>query len=339
MTSLRQVSIAAGVSIATAGRVLRNDPNLVVRDETRARVMAAAAELGYRPNGIASGLRTRRSGTIALLLPDPQNFIWSEMVRGVERAAAARNYLVVIADAHGPMLDADQYGRLILEGRVDGVLAAFATVGDGLVAQMTARGLPLVPVNSRSDAVSGSVTMDDAAGSRLAVETLARLGHERIGFVAGRADTDVGRRREQGYRNAMAMHGRRIRPEWVSAGGFTEAGGALAANAIMAGAAAHRPTALYIVNFVSALGALRAIRDLGLRVPEDVSVITMDDHTVAAHLHPPLTTIRMPMEEMGQDGARLLLDAIDGSALRHIVTDHPPILVERASATPPRGAP
>lgn len=335
VTTLRQVSIAAGVSIATAGRVLRSDPDLVVRDETRARVLAAAAELGYRPNGIASGLRTRRSGTIALLLPDPQNFIWSEMIRGVERAAAARNYLVVIADAHGPTLDADQYGRLILEGRVDGVLAAFATVGDELVTQMTARGMPLVPINSRSEIVSGSATMDDAAGSRLAVDTLVQLGHVRIGFVAGRADTDVGRRREQGYRDAMAAHGLPIRDGWVHSGDFTEAGGAAATRMILDAPAATRPTALYVVNFFSALGALGAIQELNLSVPRDVSVISMDDHMVADHVQPPLTSIRMPMSRLGQDGARLLLDAIDGAGLSHVVTDEPPVLVRRGSTAPP----
>lgn len=334
MTTLRDVSLAAGVSVATAGRVLRRDPALVVREETRARVVAAAADLGYRPNGIASALRTRRTGTIALLLPDPQNFMWSEMVRGVERAAAARNNLVVVADAHGPTLDADQYGRLILEGRVDGALVAFATVTDDLVAQMSARGLPIVPINSRSDVVSGSATMDDEAGSRLAVNTLVGLGHRRIAFIAGRADTDVGRRRERGYRHAMLANGLPIREEWVRSGGFTEAGAKAATRAIMTSGTEPRPTAVYMSSFRSALGGLQALAEVGLSVPADLSVITMDDHMIADFVHPKLTAIRMPMYQMGEAGANLLLDAIEGRALRHVVADLAPLLMTRDSTIP-----
>lgn len=335
VTSLREVSRLAGVSIATAGRILRADPTLVVRDETRSRVETAAAELGYRPNRIASGLRTRRTGTIALLLPDPQNFIWSEMIVGAERAAAARDYLLVLADAHGPALDADHYGRLVLEGRVDGVLAAFASIGDELVRQMAARGMPLVAVNSRSELVAGSATMDDAAGSHLAVAHLVGLGHRRIGFLAGRRDTDVGRRREAGYRAAMAEHGLEVREGWVRAGDFTEARGAAVAAEFLAARGAEVPTALFIVNFFSALGVLRALRQLDRRVPDDLSIVTIDDHLVAEHLDPPLTTIRLPMRRMGEQGASLLLDAIGGAGLRHVVAEEPPELIVRRSTAPP----
>lgn len=331
MTTLREVSRAAGVSVATAGRILRGDPTLVVRDETRGRVAAAAAELDYRPNRIASGLRTRRVGTIALLLPDPQNFMWSDMIVGVERAASARDYLLVLADAHGPALDVHHYGRLILEGRVDGVLAAFAAIGDELVAQMAAKGMPLVAVNSRSELVEGSATMDDGRGSRLAVDHLVELGHRRIGYLAGRPDTDVGRRREEGYRAAMADHGLEVRPEWVLMGDFTEARGYQAAEELLSDPGASVPSALFIVNFFSALGVMRAIRQLGLTVPDDLSLATMDDHFVAEHLDPPLTTVRLPMRQMGEQGAGLLLDAIAGETLRHLVAEDPPQLIVRRS--------
>src|SRR4051812_5607443 len=186
MATLKDVAARAEVSVATAARVLRADPALVVRPETRARVQAAAAALAYHPNSAARGLRTRRSGTLAVFLPDPQNIMWLEMLRGVERAAAARDYLVVVADAHGPTLDPDQLGRLVLERRVDGLLVAFARVHDELVDQIASEALPFVAVNSQSATIAGAVTMDDAAGSRLAVEHLAGLGHRRIAFIGGR---------------------------------------------------------------------------------------------------------------------------------------------------------
>lgn len=335
MTTLKAVAARADVSLATAARVLRADPTLSVRPATRERVLAAARDLGYRPNRVASGLRTRRTGTIAIVLPDPQNVMWAETLRAIERAAGERDYVVVVTDAHGPTLDADQLGRFVLEGRMDGLLVAFATTADALVAQIAGRGLPILPINSRSSLVDGSVTMDDEAGSRLAVDHLVDLGHRRVGFVAGRGDTDVGRRRDAGYRAAMARHGLAIEEAWVTAGDFTERGARDSVRRLLAGPAPDRPTALYAVNLMSALGAMGAARELGLRIPDDLSLVTMDDHPFLDHTGPPLTAVHMPMDEMGELGTRMLLDIVDGSRPGHVVTATPPRLVIRASAGPP----
>ncbi len=337
MTTLKVVAARAQVSLATAARVLREDPTLTVRPATRERVLAASRELGYRPNRVASGLRTRRSGSIAIVLPDPQNLMWGETLRAIERAAGERDYVVVVADAHGPTLDSTQLGRFVFEGRMDGLLVAFATIADELVEQMAMRGLPLVPINSRSPIVSGSVTMDDETGSALAVDHLVGLGHRRIGFIAGRADTDVGRRREAGYAKAMAAHGLAVDPGWVASGDFTERGAHEAARALLNLPAERRPSAVYTVNLISALGVRAAARELGYRIPDDVSLVTMDDHPILAHTDPALTAVAMPMHEMGALGAQLLIDVVEGQPIRHIVTAMPPRLVVRASTAPPEG--
>lgn len=337
MSTLRDVAALAGVSVATAARVLRRDPTLVVRAETRQRVLEAARRLDYRPNQAARGLRTRRSGTIAVFLPDPQNIMWIAMLRGIEAAAATRDCLVVVADAHGPALDPEQLGRLVLERRIDGMLAAFARVHDDLVAQLAVRSLPLVPINSRSDNIDGSVTMDDVTGSRLAVEHLLSLGHARIAFVAGREDTDVGRRRLAGYLEAMKTHAAAVDPEWVAVGDFTERTAQELALRLMDLPAHRRPTAVYTVNLASALGVRSSITRVGLRIPEDVSLVTMDDHPILDHLAPPLTSIRMPMRRMGEVAAQMLIEAIGGVPIRHHVVPDPPQLVARASSTHPAG--
>jgi LacI family transcriptional regulator len=333
VTTLKDVAADAGVSVATAARVLNGDPQLRVRPATRERVLAAADALDYRPNRVASGLRTRRTGTIALVLPDPQNLAWGETLRGVERAAAERGYVVVVADAHGPTLDARQLTQFVLEGRMDGLLVAFATVVDELVAQIASRGLPLVPINSRSAIVDGSVTMDDALACGLAVDHLVGLGHRRIGFLAGRADTDVGRRREAGYRDAMARHGLTVEPGWVIPGDYTERQAAISAEMALAGD--DRPSAVFAVNLPSALGVRAAARARGLRIPDDLSIVTMDDHPILEHTDPPLTAIRLPMAEMGMLGARMLIDAVGGEPIAHVRTSEPPVLVARRSTAPP----
>lgn len=337
VTTLKKVAAHAEVSVATAARVLQGDPNLSVRPETRARVLAAAADLGYRPNRVASGLRTRRTGTMAVVLPDPQNIAWNETLRAIERAAGERDYVVVVADAHGPTLDPTQLARFVLEGRMDGLLVAFATIADELVVQIAGRGLPLVPINSRSAIVDGSVTMDDEAGSRLAVDHLVALGHRRIGFLAGRADTDVGRRREAGYREAMVAHGLAIDPAWVVGGDFTERSGRAGGHELLVRPVDERPTAIYAVNLPSALGLRAAAADLGVGIPTDVSLVTMDDHPVLEHTDPALTSIHMPMDEMGVLGTRMLIDVVEGRPLRHEVTSTPPRLVVRRSTAAPSG--
>ena len=337
MATLKDVAARAEVSVATAARVLRRDPTLVVRPGTRSRVEAAASDLSYRPNGAARGLRTRRSGVLAVFLPDPQNIMWLEMLRGVERAAADRDYLVVVADAHGPVLDKEQLGRLVLERRVDGLLVAFARLHDELVDQIAGEGLPFVPVNSQSGTVAGSVTMDDALGSRLAVEHLVELGHRRIGYVGGRLDTDVGRRREAGYREATGAAGLGIEERWVRAGDYTERTAEALGSELFAGGTDSGPTAIYTVSLPTALGVLRAARSAGVRVPDDLSVVTMDDHPLLDHLDPTLSAVRMPMAEMGAAAASMLVEAIGGTPIRHAVVDVAPVLVARSSTAPPPG--
>jgi LacI family transcriptional regulator len=337
VTTLKDLAASVGVSVATVARVLNDDPQLRVRPATRARVLTAAKELGYRPNRVASGLRTRRTGTIAVVLPDPQNIAWGETVRGIERAAAEREVVVVVADAHGPTLDPRQLSRFVLEGRMDGLLVAFATIVDELVAQIAGRGLPLLPINSRADSVPGSVTMDDETGSRLAVDHLASLGHRRIGMLAGRADTDVGRRREAGYRAAMARLDLPVDERWVLPGDYTERTARDLARVALVRPRDDRPTAWFAVNLASALGIRSAAVEAGVPIPDDLSLITIDDHPILEHTDPPLTAVAMPMGEMGEVGARLLLDVVDGQPLRHVVTSTRPRLVIRRSTAAPRG--
>jgi LacI family transcriptional regulator len=222
---------------------------------------------------------------------------------------------------------------------MDGLLVAFATIEDELVAQIVGRGLPLVPINSRSANVDASVTMDDALGSRLAVNHLVDLGHARIGFLAGRADTDVGRRREAGYRAAMADHGLPVDPAWVLPGDYTERTARDLGRAVLRTPVGSRPTAFFTVNLQSALGFRAAAREAGARIPEDISLVTIDDHPFLDHTDPPLTAVQLPMAEMGELGVAMLLDVVAGRPMGHVVTSTPPRLVVRRSTAAPWTAP
>jgi LacI family transcriptional regulator len=335
MASLKEVARLANVDASTASRVLRGDTRQAVRPETRERILRAAAELGYRPNASARSLRTRRSDTIALIVPDIDNVAFHAVIAGVETRAAELGYLVFLVDSRAIRdNEEDVYGRLIAEGRVDGLLIAYARMTDPLASQLQRRHVPVVFVNRRAEQAPASVVVDDAEGSAQAVEYLIGLGHRRIGFVAGAAGTDTARRREEGVRRALARHGLAFESRWVAEGRYTEAGGREAMTRILANGG-ERPTAFYVANLLSALGALAVLRERGLRVPDDVSVVAMDEHVIANHTQPPLTTVAMPLGRMGEESVQLLHRIIQHEPPDHIVIPDPPQLVIRASTAPP----
>jgi LacI family transcriptional regulator len=337
VATLRDVARLAEVDPSTVSRVLRGDPSQAVRPATRDRILAAAEQLTYRPNALARGLRTRRTDTLGLIIPSLENVGFSEVTHGIQAAAAAAGRLVVVVEAEalervaqGSTVE-DSYSRLIEDGRVDGLIVAFATLDDRLVMQLAERGIPLVLVNRRTVGVHGSVVVDDERGSALAVEHLVGLGHRRIGYVGLAAETDTARRREHGFRTGMNAAGLAVDPLLVTSGSPTLAGGRQAIEALVATAGSQRPTGLFVASLLGAIGVLAGLRDASINVPHDMSVIAFNDHELAAHLDPPLTTVRMPNFEMGAAAVGLLLEAINGEDQRDLMIETPPEVIVRGS--------
>lgn len=341
MANLKDVARLAEVDPSTVSRVLRGDPSQAVRPETRERIVEAARSLRYRPNALARGLRTRRTDTIGLVMPDIGNIGFAEVTHGIQTAAAQAGRLVLLIEASSLGDDGDhtldtehKYEQLIGDGRVDGLIVAFATLDDRLVAHLAERQIPLVLVNRRTAGVHGSVVVDDERGSRLAIEHLVGLGHRRVGFVGLAAETDTARRREQGYRTAMDRAGLRVEPDWMVAGRATIAGGHAAVAPILSQPASVRPTALFVASLLGTVGVLGRLRAAGLRVPDHISIIAFNDHELAEHLDPPLTTVRMPNLRMGQEAVRMLVAALDGAPAGDLLIDEAPRIVVRGSTGP-----
>lgn len=343
MANLKDVARLADVDASTVSRVLRGDPVQATRLETRDRIFAAAKELRYRPNALGRSLRTRRTDTFGLVIPSLENVGFSEVTHGIQAAAAAAGQLVVVVEADALEKAGDEndreelYSRLITDGRVDGLIVAFATLDDQLVTKLADRGIPLVLVNRRTAGIHGSVVVADERGGRLAVQHLVDLGHRKIGYVGLAAETDTARRREQGYLSAMADAGVKVQRGWVVDGAPTLAGGRGAAKALLS-RDGSRPTALFVASLLGAIGVLTELRAARVAIPYDISVIAFNDHELAAHLDPPLTTVRMPNFRMGTEAVRLLLDAIDGQPRSDVVIEDSPEVVIRASTTPPSTA-
>jgi DNA-binding LacI/PurR family transcriptional regulator len=326
---LVDVAEAAGVGTSIASRVLNRDPTVSIRSETRERILGAARKLNYRPNALARGLRLSRTMTIGMIVNLAYYYENAEILRAVERAAAVAGYLTLIADTADFLGRGEAYRRLLFERRVDGVLIASILVTDQYVRELEEEGLPFVVLNRRVRGVSATVSVDDALGVRLAVSHLAGLGHRRIGYLAGPVPVDPAGRRLAGFRAGMRAAGQRAARDLIVGCPVDDESVFRATLELLS--REDRPTALIVWSPTAAIPALAAARERGLRLPSELSLVAYNDSPVARYLEPPLTTVRMPLEEMSTTAVDSLLRIIDGAHPRNRVTRTPPLLVERGS--------
>jgi LacI family transcriptional regulator, galactose operon repressor len=305
---LEEVALQAGVSKSIASRVLNGDPTVSVREATRERILAAARELAYRPHPLARALAGTEMGALALLVPAFDNPAYTAVIRGAYARARERGYVLLAAeDFEGQQAD-DAFTELVESGRIDGLLIASALPAKPLLHALERHWVPHVFVNRAIPGAVANVVLDVARASELAVDHLVELGHRRLGHVAGPAEIESALRREEAFRDAALRHG--LEPA-VERAPFSEAGGAAAAARLLA--ARPRPTALYVSSFGQAIGALQAAAHAGLRVPADLSVLGFEEVPQAAYAVPPLTTIAMPMRELGELSIDVLLGQIAGA--------------------------
>lgn len=332
--TLKELSQLAGVHPSTVARVLQNDPRQRVSEELRARIVTLAREHQYRPNSVARSLRTKRSAVLGALIPDISNPFFASVLRGMEDAAAERDYSIILANTDD-LPEREAHGLAMLRDRqVDGLLLATARRADPAIERLAAERMPFVLVNRHTDPITpNAVVPDDYGGATAAVESLLKLGHRRIAHIAGSDEVSTGYLRRQAYLDALRAHGVTPEPDLVVFGSFREQGGYDAMRALLA--LPEPPTAVFAVNDLAALGALRAINAAGLRIPQDLSVVGFNDLFHTPFITPQLTTIQVPDREMGARAVeRLLAMIIDGAwPERPLLLDLS--LVERESSGPP----
>jgi LacI family transcriptional regulator len=312
--TLRDVARVAGVHPGTVSRALNPETRALVNEQTAQRVLAAAEGLGYRPNPIARGLRTNRSHTIGVLVPDLMNPLFAAVVRGIEDRLREGGYTPLIANTENDAEREQTAFEAMSARQVDGFIAATARRDHWLLADEAVAGTKLVLVNRRvdSDAIP-AVTGDDHEGVRLAVEHLADLGHRRIAHIAGSQLLYTGWSRHQGFLDAMRERSFELDPNLVVfTDAFTEPEGARCCGQLLARAQGF--TAIVAGNDLLALGCYDALERAGLRCPEDVSVVGYNDMPFVDRFQPPLTTVRVPHYELGQTAAALMLEQLQGVA-------------------------
>jgi LacI family transcriptional regulator len=334
--TLKDVARLAGVHPGTASRALNVETRGLVNEETAGRVLAAAEQLGYRPNPIARGLKTSRSYTVGVLVPDLTNPLFPPIVRGIEDRLDEDAYTPLIANTENDP-DRERADFEAMRARqVDGFITATARRDHGLLTELTGLGLPVVLVNRRlEEDTLPSVVGDDRAGVRLAVEHLAGLGHRRIAHLAGPQEISTGFLRYGGFVDAMRAAGLEPDAELILTGeAFVESEGERLCADLLDGG--REFTAIVAGNDLMALGCYDVFAERGISCPREISVIGFNAMPFAARFSPPLSTVRIPHYELGARSAELLLKTLqEPDAPPAQVSLEPELVVRASTAAPP----
>jgi DNA-binding LacI/PurR family transcriptional regulator len=312
--SIKDIAKAASVSPSTVSRALSDHPRISL--ETKERIRRLATEMGYSPSAVARSLVTQRTSIISLAMAWVSDPLLAQVVRGIEDTALEHGYTVILSSFYGDPNREREVLSTFRERRVDGIIiksSCFDTYPHSLLSQF---GLPIVLIN-RPEYIY-SVSTNNLHGGRLATEYLLDLGHSQIGYIAA----EIGRRtnldRLKAYKEALRGRGIAFDPALVAMGDGYARGGKEAMHRLLA--LPSPPTAVFCYNDLTAIGAALAVREAGLQVPDEISLLGFDDIELATYCHPPLTTVRQPAYELGHQAMEMVLDLmVDGQKATRVM--------------------
>jgi LacI family transcriptional regulator len=323
----------AGVGIGTVSRCLNNHPN--VSPATREKVLAVIKKLSYQPHSYAHRLASRETNSIATIIPFFTNYFFVEVLQGVQDCTLERGIDLILYGVNDPLQAEHYLRRSLARGHVDGVMFFSMEFPESFVSRFQQTNLPLVLVDARHDKFD-SISVKNREGARLAVEHLLRLGHKNIAMMNGSMEARPASERLEGYKEAFTRSGLRVREEWIFASGpgkldgfSREAGRVLMRELLSSRKHPLEITAVFIASDVQAIGALEIAAEFGVRVPDDIAIVSFDDIELARHAQ--LTTMRQPMYEMGRLAIEQLLSRIKDRSLPPRRTSFLPQLVIRNS--------
>ena len=308
--TLRNVAEKAGVSVNTASRAINNKPD--INEETKKRVLQIAKELGYIRNAAAVALRTKKTGTIGVVIEDNRNPFYAEVLNGMEVAAREKNYHIILANTQRDYQKEEEAINLLLTKRVDGLLITPVQDRDDDIKNLIEANIPFVIVGRNFENIEAdSVYNDEVKGGFLATEYLIKKGHKRIALIDGFLHKSPAKGRLEGYKKALKEYGVPLDNLLISVGdiniedGYERTKQMLEKNLDF--------TAIFAYNDMMAFGSMQAIREKGLRIPEDIGLVGYDDILFCSLMNPALTTIRLKKQELGIESVKLLLSRINGN--------------------------
>ncbi|MFZ5912193.1 MAG: LacI family DNA-binding transcriptional regulator [Chloroflexota bacterium] len=333
--TISDVARRAGVSIATVSRVI--NATTPVAPETAQRVQEAIQELAFVPRAAARVLASRRTQTLGLLLPQIGGEFFSPLLRGIEAEAQAAGYdLLIHATSHIPHAVGPVAHRPLGEHNTDGLIVFTQSIDEKELSRLHASNFPVVLLYQSPPASLDipAVTVENKTGALRIVEHLIRAhGRRRIVFLRGPDGNEDSEWRERGYREALDAHGIQFDPSLVATGGFNEEEAQVAMQEMLA--AGVEFDAVFGGDDDSAAGAISVLKQAGKRIPQEISVVGFDDVTVARYLHPPLTTIRAPIEQVGREGVRQLVHLIRGQQAEALVLMRTELIIRESCGCPP----
>jgi DNA-binding LacI/PurR family transcriptional regulator len=310
MISIKDVARAANVSHSTVSRALRNSP--LVNPETRARIHRIAGEAGYTVSAVGRSLVTRHTNTIGVVVTTIADPFAGEVVSGIEEFALTHDYSVILTACGADPERELRAVHALQERRVDGILVMASRIGALYLPLLSKMKVPIVLINSHHPGeFIHSVRIDNVAGARVATKHLTDLGHRRVAYIGDKFGFQADLERLTGYRETLEETGLGFEPDLVAYGDGTPEGGLNAMRTLLR--LLEPPTAVFCYNDRHAIGAMRAVRQHGLRVPRDVSIAGFDDLFLSSYTDPPLTTIRQPKREMGLLAGEILLQLLGGN--------------------------
>lgn len=329
--TIYDVAREAGVSMATVSRVVNNNPN--VKPQTRKKVNEAIEKLKYRPNAVARGLASKKTTTVGVVIPDISNNIFAEVARGIEDIATMYHYNIILCNADKQKDKEIRVINTLLEKQVDGLLFMGGTITDEHIRAFDSASIPVVLCATTDPlGTAPSVDIDHEAAAFDAVQALIEQGHRDIAMISGTLeDPTNGYARHQGYKDALQKAGIGFREDYVRVGNYSyESGLELAAYFLQLD---NRPTAIFTANDEMAIGVIHTIQDHGLKVPDDISVISVDNIRMASMVRPQLTTVAQPMYDIGAVSMRLLTKFMNKEDVDNTRVILPHRLIQRESVT------
>lgn len=306
--TIRDVAELAGVHPSTVSRVINNDSR--ISEKTKNKVLLIIKKLEYTPNAIARGLKIKRTYTLGMLIPDITNPFFAEIARGVEDAANANGFNIILCNTDDKLKKERIYLEILKGKRVDGLILGTAHIKDKSIIELEKKKFPYILLSRNIEGLDKNcVIVDDVAGGIMVTEYLIKLGHRRIAHITGPPTVRAANNRLEGYKFALEKHQIEYHEELVKEGDFRIKGGYQVMKRFLK--LAEPPTAIFAANDLLALGAMQAIQREKYHIPEDFCIIGFDDIRLASFVYPPLTTIRQPMLEMGALAVKMLLKIIE----------------------------
>ncbi len=330
MATIKDVAKHAGVSTTTVSHVINK--TRFVAEETRLAVLAAIGQLHYSPSAVARSLKINRTKSIGLLASSSEAPYFAEIIESIEHQCFSRGYTLVLCNSHNDLIKQSAYLAMLAQKRVDGLLVMCAEYPDPLLNMLEEyRHIPMVVMDwgeARRD-FTDTIIDNAFAGGYMATRYLLSRGHRDIGAIPGQLARNTGGGRHRGYLHALEEAGIAIPHQWIVQGDFEPESGYLAMKQILSGT--QRPTAVFCGGDIMAMGAMCAIDEMGMKVPDDISIIGYDNVRNSCFFTPALTTIHQPKEELGEAALTMLIDRIISKRENARIIEVHPALIERRS--------